>query len=137
MKSIILVAVLSAMNAMNLTAQNQWPIFIGKEGSKTTYQQNGKYLTQKELAKVLKSNAESNKEYNISATLDKTAGVFIISGIISSGAGLAYTGLSLIAYMDSNNDKVSKYRTNAGITLLSGLGLISFSGCGFKAKPFY
>ncbi|MCX6328381.1 MAG: hypothetical protein NTZ85_02545 [Bacteroidia bacterium] len=128
MKSIILTAVLSTMISMNLTAQNQWPIFIGKEGSKTTYQQNGKYLTQKELAEVLKSNTESIKEYNKSAILDKTAGVFIIPGFISSCAGVVYSGLALIAYIDSNNDKASKYRTNAGITLISGVGLIIIGG---------
>jgi hypothetical protein len=45
MKSIILATTLSAIILMNLTAQNQWPILIVKEGHKNTYQQNGKYIS--------------------------------------------------------------------------------------------
>jgi hypothetical protein len=105
MKSIILTAVLSAMIAMSLTAQNQWPILIGKEGTKTTYLQNGNYHTF-----ALKGN---NGE------------VFFAAGIITTGVGVVYSGLALIAHLDNNTDKTSKYLTNAKITLLSGLGLMT------------
>jgi hypothetical protein len=125
MKSIILTAVLSGMIAMNVTAQNQLPIIIGKKGIEITFQQNGKYLTHRELAEVLKSNAESIKEYKKSATLYKPARVFWLAGLYSSSAGVVCSGLSLIAYIRKHNDDAIKYRNYAGITLLSGLGLIT------------
>jgi hypothetical protein len=125
MKSMILSAVLSTLFALNLSGQNQGPIIMGKEGKKTTYQQNGKYLNHKELAAILKTNPESVKEYNKNAALSSTGVVFLITGFFSSCAGVVYSGLSLIAHYDDNKDKASKYLTNSEITLLSGLGLMT------------
>jgi hypothetical protein len=125
MKSIFLTAVLSAWIALNLAGQNQGPIIMGKEGKNTTYQQNGKYLHHKELAGLLRSNSGSAKEYNKSAALSTTGGVFLLTGIASTATGVVYSGLSLIAHLDNNNDKVTRYLTNADITLLSGLVLMT------------
>jgi hypothetical protein len=124
MKSIILSAVLSALLTLNLTGQSQGPITMGKQGRVLTYQQNGKYLTFRELGDVLKLNTESFKEYKKTETLDKTGGMFLMTGIISSSAVVVYSGLSLIARLDNNKDKAYKYLTNAGIIFLSDLGLI-------------
>ena len=124
MKSMIISSVLSAMLILNLAGQNQGPITMGKQGRALTFQQNGKYLTFKELGDVLKSNTESLRAYKKTETLDKTGGMFLMTGIISSSAGVVYSGLSLIARLDNNNDKAYKYLSNAGIIFLSGLGLI-------------
>jgi hypothetical protein len=113
------------MIAMNLTAQNQLPNLIIDEGHKTTtYQQNGKYLTKKELAEILKSNAESVKQYNKSVTLSNIGGVFTAIGISFCIGGVIATTSSLKAHLDGNNDKASKIMTNAEIGLWSGLGFI-------------
>jgi hypothetical protein len=128
MKSIIIAFVLSAITAGNLSAQNQFPVYIGKEGNKTTYQQNGKYLTKKELAEALKSNAESINDYNESSVLGLTAGLFIIPGIISTCTGVVYACLSRVAFITGDKDQASKYQINGVITLLSGLGLTVIGG---------
>jgi hypothetical protein len=133
MKAIILIVVLSAIIAMNLTAQNQLPILVGKKEGRTTYQQNGKYLTKKELSEVLNSNTESIKEYNESASMKITAGIFIVPGIISLCTGVVYASLSRIAIVSDNRDLASKYQTTGIITLLSGLGL-TIIGCTIAAK---
>ncbi len=128
MKSIILTTALSVIIVMNLTAQNQIPILMGKEGHKTTYQQNGKYLSRKELAEVLKSNKESLQEYRKSATKDKTAGLFIIPGLITGGGGLVFSGLALGARIDNNHDQETKYMLAGSISFLSSLGLLIIGG---------
>jgi hypothetical protein len=128
MKSIILATALSAFFVMNLTAQNQWPILLGKEGHKTTYYQNGKYLSRKELAEVLKFNKESLQEYRKSASRNVTAGVFIIPGMIAGGGGLVFSGLALGARIDDNHDKETKYMLTGSLSMLSSLGLLIVGG---------
>jgi hypothetical protein len=127
MKSMILSAVLSAMIALNLSAQNQLPNFIVYDGHKSTYQQNGKYLTQEELAEVLKSNMESVKEYNKREALSKTGAAFFILGFLSSSGAVLSTTSALKAHIDGNNDKASKIINGAEIALWGGLGLITIS----------
>jgi hypothetical protein len=125
MKSRVITTVFGCIITLNLTAQVTSPIIIGKEGHRSTYQQNGRNLTQKELAVVLKSNTFSVKEYKKCAARSNTGVVFVLAGMISSGAGVVCSGLSLISRLDDNNDKASDYLTYSGITLLSGLGLIT------------
>jgi hypothetical protein len=128
MKSIILATALSAIIVMNLTAQNQQPILLGEEGHKTTYQQNGKYLSRKELAEVLKSNKESLPEYKKSAAKNASAGVFIIPGLIVGGGGLVYSGKALIELIIKNDENLNRDRNIVELSLLSSLGLLIIGG---------
>ena len=128
MKSIILATILSAIIVMNLTAQNQMPILLGKEGHKTTYYQNGKYLSRKELAEVLKSNKESLQEYRKSAARNATAGMFVIPGFIACSGILVFPALALGAQINDNDDNVPKYLLAGSLSLLSSICLFTVGG---------
>jgi hypothetical protein len=127
-KQVILVTALLAMIVMNLTAQNQWPILLGKDDHKTTYQQNGKNLSRNELAVTLKSNKESLQEYRKSAAREVSAGFFIIPGLIAGGGGLVFSGLAVGALFDNNHDREREYGLATGLSLFSCIGLLTIGG---------
>ena len=94
MKPGIVTTILCVVISLNLTAQNPGQIIIGKEYKKTTYQQNGKYLTQEELAEVLKSYPGSAREYQVSSSIGKIGMAFVAPGILLGGTG----GLFNVSY---------------------------------------
>lgn len=136
MKSGIIATILCVIITLNIRAQIPGQIIIGKEFKKTTYQQNGKYLSQEELAEVLKSYPASAREYQISSSIDKVVMVFVIPGILLGGTGgLLNAGHILrfmgdMAYYGDDPVQASKYRKYADIAVLSGIGLVAV-GCTF------
>ena len=125
MKSMIITVVLSAWISLNLTGQSQGPIIKIKEDRKTTYLQNGKYLSQKELAEVLKSNMESVKQYNKREALSNTGAAFLGLGVLSGLGAVISTTSALKAHIDGKDDKASKIITGAEIGLWSSLGMVT------------
>ena len=136
MKPGIVTTILCVVISLNLTAQNPGQIIIGKEYKKTTYQQNGKYLTQEELAEVLKSYPGSAREYQVSSSIGKIGMAFVAPGILLTGTGGIFNVSHVLrfmgdmAYYGDDPDLASKYRKYANIALLSGIGLIA-AGCTF------
>ena len=131
MKPGIVTTILCVVISLNLTAQNPGQIIIRKENKKTTYQQNGKYLSQEELAEVLKSYPASAREYQVSSSLEKIGEGIAIPGVLMTGLGGIFSVSKIlgimgdIAYFSDNPDKGDKYRRYAGITALSGIGLVA------------
>jgi hypothetical protein len=136
MKPYIIGTLICVIITLNLTAQIPAQINIGKENKKTTYQQNGKCLTQEELAEVLKCYPASDREYQVSSAIDKIGMAFVVPGVVLGGIGgllnvshvLRFMGD--MAYYGDDPDQASKYRKYANITALSGVGLIA-AGCTF------
>ena len=136
MKSGIIAVIFCGMITLNITAQNPGQIIIGKENKKTTYQQNGKYLTQEELAEVLKSYPATAREYQVSSSLENIGMAFAIPGVLMTGVGGIF-GVSKvlgimgeIAYFNDNPEKSNRYHKYADITAISGLGMM-IVGCTF------
>jgi hypothetical protein len=136
MKSCILIVILCFLVSLTLTAQNQGPIIISREGIKTTYLQNGIFLTQEELAEVLQSNPVSAREYQISSSIDKIGMVFVVPGLLLTGMGGIFNVSHVLgfmgdmAYFGGDTDQAHKFRRYANIAALSGIGLIA-AGCTF------
>jgi len=125
MKSVNLIVILFTIIGMNLSAQDHLPGPIVEEAHKTSYQQDGKYLTKRELAEILRSNSASEKEYNKSAKLSKIGGTGTALGIIFLVEGMTATRFSLKAHLDGNDSKASRIMTNSDIALISGLSLLT------------
>jgi hypothetical protein len=125
MKSFFTSVLIITLVTVNLRLQGQGSIIIGKVGKRTTYSQNGKILNHQELGEILKINPASVKEYKKCEAFSTTGAVFVLTGLVSTCTGVVFTGLSIVASINDNHDESSRYLTSAGITLLSGLGLIT------------
>lgn len=136
MKSFFISVLIGTVITMNLFSQNQGQITIRKEGRKTTYEKNGKLLNNMELAAALKLNDASRKEFRKSEALSTTGAVFVITGFVSTCTAVVFSGLSIITAINDNHDKSSQYLADAGIILLSGLGLMTV-GCVFGVSSVH
>jgi hypothetical protein len=136
MKSLFISVLIVTFFTIALHAQGKGSIIIGKEGKRTTYQQNGKFLNHKELDEILKINPASVKEYKKNASLVTTSTVFLLTGFASTCASVGLAGLSVIASINDNHSQSSQYLTDAGITLLSGICLMTI-GVAFGVNSDY